>query len=97
LIGSDNSFVKFGNLAAIIDLFLGVEVDGAVVYSELILSKKGYGSLLQVQMYYLIEDFCTVNLFLFDFYPLIELSDPIYLFGFTHEGVEDALAFLDSG
>ena len=48
LIHSDNCLVELRYSLAIIDLFLGIQVDCSVVYSQLILSEEGYSCLLQV-------------------------------------------------
>ena len=46
LIGTNNTFIKFRDLFAIVDLLLSIQVDGSIVNSELVLSEKWNGCLL---------------------------------------------------
>ena len=46
LIGTNNTFIKFRDLFAIVDLLLSIQVNGSIVNSELVLSEKWNGCLL---------------------------------------------------
>lgn len=71
LVQADHSSVKTGNSVAIVYQFLGIQVDGTVVNTELIKPEKGNGGIVEVEENDLGQALGTVDLLFLLLYSLI--------------------------